>query len=105
MKQTPLPIVSGRYFLPNAPLLCLKRIPACAVTSVNSMGPDGRDVLAALLGPAESTALLSLLPFVLIDLLGSGAAVFGDAGTLSADGGAGTTIFAGDRTSGGFGGC
>ena len=32
---TPEPIVSGRYFLPTAPLLCLKRRPAAAVTSVN----------------------------------------------------------------------
>src|SRR5580658_240241 len=42
MKQTPLPMVSGRYFLPNAPLLCLKWMPACAVTSTNSIGPEGR---------------------------------------------------------------
>src|SRR5579871_218391 len=42
MKQTPLPIVSGRYFFPNAPLLCLKWIPACAVTSMNWIGPEGR---------------------------------------------------------------
>jgi len=39
--QTPLPIVSGRYFPPNAPVLCLKWMPACAVTSTNSIGPDG----------------------------------------------------------------
>src|SRR5580693_1689757 len=42
MKQTPLPMVSGRYFLPKAPELCLKRMPAWVVTSVNSMAPDGR---------------------------------------------------------------
>src|SRR5271169_4533549 len=35
-------MVSGKYFLPNAPLLCLKWIPAWAVTSVNSIGPEGR---------------------------------------------------------------
>src|SRR5580704_2727289 len=35
-------MVSGRYFFPKAPLLCLKRMPALAVTSVNSMGPEGR---------------------------------------------------------------
>ena len=35
-------MVSGKYFFPNAPLLCLKRMPAWAVTSVNSMGPEGR---------------------------------------------------------------
>ena len=42
MKHAPLPIVSGRYFFPNAPLLCLKRIPACEVISLNSIGPEGR---------------------------------------------------------------
>lgn len=35
-------MVSGRYFFPKAPLLCLKRNPAWAVTSENSIGPDGR---------------------------------------------------------------
>src|SRR6266478_9401108 len=34
-------MVSGRYFFPNAPVLCLKWMPAWAVTSVNSIGPDG----------------------------------------------------------------
>jgi hypothetical protein len=34
-------MVSGRYFFPNAPVLCLKWMPACAVTSVNSIGPEG----------------------------------------------------------------
>src|SRR5882724_7354608 len=33
-------MVSGRYFFPNAPVLCLKWMPAWAVTSVNSIGPD-----------------------------------------------------------------
>src|SRR5277367_3199532 len=42
MTHTPLPMVSGRYFLPNAPELCLKLMPACEVTSTNSIGPDGR---------------------------------------------------------------
>src|SRR6185295_13507412 len=41
-KAQPVPIVSGRYFFPKAPLLCLKCIPACAVISVNSIGPEGR---------------------------------------------------------------
>src|SRR5277367_4034469 len=41
MKQTPLPMVSGRYFFPKAPLLCLKWMPAWAVTSTNSIGPEG----------------------------------------------------------------
>src|SRR5204863_9769903 len=41
-KAQPLPSVSGKYFFPKAPLLCLKCIPACADTSVNSIGPDGR---------------------------------------------------------------
>ena len=35
-------MVSGRYFFPNAPVLCLKWMPAWAVTSVNSIGPEGR---------------------------------------------------------------
>src|SRR5437899_6155830 len=35
-------MVSGRYFLPKEPLLCLKRIPACEVTSVNWIGREGR---------------------------------------------------------------
>src|ERR1700677_2192921 len=43
MTQAPLPMVSGRYFSPNAPLLCLKWMPACAVTSVKVMGPEGRE--------------------------------------------------------------
>src|SRR5579863_10273530 len=43
MTQTPLPIVSGRYFSPNAPLLCLKWMPACFVMSVKEIGPEGRD--------------------------------------------------------------
>ena len=29
-------MVSGRYFRPNAPLLCVKWMPACAVTSLNA---------------------------------------------------------------------
>jgi hypothetical protein len=40
-------MVSGRSFLPNAPLLCLKWIPACAVTSVKVIGPVGRDTSEA----------------------------------------------------------
>ena len=35
-------MVSGRYFFPKAPVLCLKWMPAWAVTSVNSIGPEGR---------------------------------------------------------------
>src|SRR5580658_1323333 len=46
MKQAPLPIVSGRYFFPKAPLLCLKWISACAVTSVKRTGPEVRTTLA-----------------------------------------------------------
>src|SRR5258705_8018513 len=41
-KAERVPSVSGRYFFPKAPLLCLKCMPACAETSVNSIGPDGR---------------------------------------------------------------
>src|SRR5215469_12469724 len=33
MNAQPGPIVSGKYFFPNAPLLCVKWMPAWAVTS------------------------------------------------------------------------
>ena len=45
-------LVNG--FLPAAPLLCLKRIPACAVTSVNSISPAGRGGVG--LGDGEALA-------------------------------------------------
>src|SRR5262245_56981933 len=38
MNAPPEPLVSGRYFLPVAPLLWRNRMPACWVTSVNSTG-------------------------------------------------------------------
>lgn len=44
-KAQPAPSVSGKYFFPNAPLLCLKCIPDCADTSANSIGPDGRGIV------------------------------------------------------------
>src|SRR6478609_7955130 len=91
MKHTPLPMVSGRYFLPKAPVLCLKRMPDCAVTSVNSMGPAGREASAAVL----------VLPVVVAAAEGIGDGASGGPGTA---GGAGTATFAGDGTSGGFGG-
>src|SRR6185437_15447007 len=47
MRQTPLPMVSGRYFFPKAPLLRTKRIPAAVVTSVNRIGPVGRSAAGA----------------------------------------------------------
>src|SRR5580704_11037067 len=58
--QTPLPIVSGRYFFPNAPVLCLKWMPACAVTSVNWIGPKGGagDFCGAAAGAAGGVALM-----------------------------------------------
>src|SRR5580693_5594181 len=45
MKAQPGPIVSGNHFFPNAPLLWVKRIPACAVMSRKwiswpSLNPD-----------------------------------------------------------------
>src|SRR5829696_2195769 len=58
MKAAPAPSVSGRYFLPNAPLLCLKRSPAWAVTSVNSIGPEGRGGVG--LGEGDTAAIGSL---------------------------------------------
>src|SRR4030095_13827406 len=43
----PDPIVSGRYFRPNAPLLWTKRMPVCAVTSVNvGGGPTAEATIA-----------------------------------------------------------
>src|SRR5215210_1423537 len=50
MKAQPLPSVSGKYFFPKAPLLCLKCMPACADTSVNSIGPDGRGGVGLAIG-------------------------------------------------------
>src|SRR5882762_2271077 len=49
-KAHPVPSVSGKYFFPKAPLLCLKCIPACADTSVNSIGPDGRGGVGFVVG-------------------------------------------------------
>src|SRR5271170_7497682 len=40
-------MVSGRYFFPNAPLLCLKWMPASSVISVNWIGPERREALEA----------------------------------------------------------
>jgi hypothetical protein len=54
MKQAPLPIVSGRYFFPKAPELCLKWMPAWAVMSVRVIGPEGRGAVAT--GLSSGTA-------------------------------------------------
>src|SRR4030095_10256206 len=59
MKAQPAPMVSGRYFLPKAPLLCLKRMPAWVVTSVNSIGPVGRGVVGVGVGDGDSVAAVS----------------------------------------------
>ena len=56
MKAQPAPIVSGKYFFPKAPLLCLKRMPAAAVTSVNSMAPVGRGGVELALGEGDAAA-------------------------------------------------
>src|ERR1043165_3648248 len=50
-------IVSGRYFLPKAPLLCLKWMPASAVTSVNSLGTEGRGGVG--LGDGDAVTAIS----------------------------------------------
>src|SRR5258708_39455325 len=47
-------MVSGRYFFPKAPVLCLKWMPAVAVTSVNSMRPEGRTEVASGLGAGDA---------------------------------------------------
>ena len=39
----PEPIVSGRYFFPNAPELCLKRMPAAVVASLNVTPAGGAE--------------------------------------------------------------
>src|SRR6267378_4501949 len=49
-------MVSGRYFFPKAPLLCLKWMPAREVTSVNSMGPAGRAELSSGIGTGGAAA-------------------------------------------------
>src|SRR5579871_3107848 len=46
MKQTPEPMVSGRYFLPKAPETWWKWMLAEEVMSVNWMGPEGRGGVA-----------------------------------------------------------
>ena len=43
--------------MPKAPLLCLKRMPASVVTSVYSIGPDGRGGVG--LGEGEAAATCS----------------------------------------------
>src|ERR1700675_3450786 len=73
-------MVSGRYFFPNAPVWCLKWIPAWAVTSVTSIGPEGR------VGA----------------VLGAGA---GGADTGTAAGGGELTAGCGEAVSGGIGAC
>src|ERR1043166_8084643 len=59
MKAQPEPMVSGKYFLPNAPLLCLKRIPACPVTSVNSITPEGRGGVGLAEGDGDAVVATS----------------------------------------------
>src|SRR5580765_5584171 len=49
-------MVSGRYFFPKAPVLCLKWMPACAVTSVKTIEPDGREGCAEV-GGGEADAV------------------------------------------------
>ena len=56
MKAQPEPIVSGKYFFPNAPLLCLNRMPASAVTSVNSIAPLGRGGVGLAEGDGDAVA-------------------------------------------------
>jgi hypothetical protein len=42
--------------LPKAPLLCLKRMPASAVTSVNSISPEGRGGVGLGVGDGVATS-------------------------------------------------
>src|SRR2546425_230552 len=55
MNATPAPMVSGRYFLPKAPLVCWKWIPDSAVTSVSlTASVDGSAPGAALAAVATA---------------------------------------------------
>src|SRR5271157_2640979 len=61
MKATPGPSVSGRYFLPNEPLLWTKRMPAARVMSAKRMcpcrfagGSDGASAAARTASPAAA---------------------------------------------------
>ena len=58
MNATPGPIVSGSHFLPNAPLLCTKWIPAACVTSSKRT----RWLAAACCGAAWPSARASIEP-------------------------------------------
>src|SRR5215469_11194359 len=60
MNAQPGPRVSGRYFLPNAPLLCTKRTPAACVMSAKWI-PGWRFCEAA----DDGSLLLPVVPCVL----------------------------------------
>src|SRR5262245_44444328 len=59
---TPEPIVSGKYFFPNAPLLCLKRMPANDVTLVN-VGPPDAPPTSVTAAQAATTRTVCLISF------------------------------------------
>src|SRR5262245_22728828 len=62
MNAPPEPFVSGRYFLPVAPLWWRNRMPACCVTSVNSTGENlgGSDGAAEGDGEAVETGAVAV---------------------------------------------
>src|SRR5215467_7730605 len=60
MNATPGPIVSGKNFFPNAPLLCVKRILTFAVTSTKCTPASAPDEFAPVCAPCE--VALSFLP-------------------------------------------
>src|SRR5579864_689664 len=77
-------MVSGRYFFPKAPLLYLKWMLACAVTSVNWIGPEG-------LGDAEPD-FLSVMRSTAITAAGGVTLATACATRLSASKGACVTV-------------
>src|SRR5262245_54987986 len=68
----PAPSVSGRYFFPNAPLLCVNVIPAAAVTSVNvTVGAAAAPARSSTAAPRVTSArgTNGSVPAMLVDLL------------------------------------
>src|SRR3989304_2184687 len=61
MKAAPGPSVSGRYFLPKAPLLCTKRRPLASVMFLNSIAPLGGCDIGACLLAARTRASAKLV--------------------------------------------
>src|SRR5262249_50722546 len=65
----PAPNVSGRYFLPARPLLCVNLIPAALVTSVNFTSPDCGTTAATPTTTANTTSANQPLERLTLSLL------------------------------------